>query len=84
MEHGSSMLASLHARWNDTDSKFRPPLVCFGGVADHIVATGSAFFQCDEQYKFQQWSHTELVKPTSRDDERYLRPMNQVVKALSK
>jgi pimeloyl-ACP methyl ester carboxylesterase len=58
MKHGSSMLASLHARWNDTDSKFRPPLVCFGGVADHIVATDSAFFQCDEQYKFQQWGHT--------------------------
>lgn len=82
MKHGSHTLASLHARWNDTDQKYRPRLVCFGGIIDHVVKTDSAFFQCDEQYKIQQWGHSELVKPTSRDDERYRRPMDHVVKAL--
>jgi PGAP1-like protein len=82
MKHGSSMLTSLHARWNDTDPKYRPRRVCFGGIADHVVDTDSAFFQCDEQYKIQQWGHSELVKPLSRDDERYRRPINHVVKAL--
>lgn len=84
MKHGSSMLAALHARWNGFDRKLRPPLVCFGSLDDKVVTTDSAFFQCDEHYKFQQWGHSEMVKPKSRDDARYRLPMQHVAKALGR
>jgi pimeloyl-ACP methyl ester carboxylesterase len=82
MKRGSHMLESLQTRWNDADPKYRPSLVCFGGVVDQVVQTDSAFDQCGQRFKVQQWSHSELVKPASREDERYRRPMNHVVNAL--
>jgi pimeloyl-ACP methyl ester carboxylesterase len=76
MLEDSSALKSLQVGWNQLAPK--PQTLCYSSPQDSVVNEASAFFQCDYQLAFPVWSHTEMVKPESRDDSRYRLPTQEI------
>ncbi len=60
----------------------RPATFAITSLADNIVAPASAEEQCDRFQIFPQWSHTELAKPLSSQDDRYTFVMAQILAGL--
>ncbi|HEY3824446.1 MAG TPA: alpha/beta hydrolase [Bryobacteraceae bacterium] len=80
MLEGSNTIKSLQVRWNALAG--RPETTCYSSPQDKVVSEASAFYQCDHQLAFPVWSHTEMVKPESREDSRYALPMQRVADRL--
>jgi hypothetical protein len=74
----SSYLRGLHTRWKNL--RPRPWTICFTSPQDNIVAEDSATYQCDDHLTYPAGSHTELVKPQSPTDPRYVLPMREIFK----
>ena len=80
MLEASSTLKGLHVRWNQLAQ--RPETLCYSSPQDNIVSGSSAFYQCDYQFSFPVWSHTEMAKPESRADDRYRLPTQELARRL--
>jgi len=80
MLEGSSTLRGLQVRWNALAP--RPETICYSSPGDNVVRETSAFYQCDYQLSFPVWSHTDLVKPESRQDPRYQLPTQEIARRL--
>ena len=80
MFEGSGTLKGLHVRWNQLAD--RPKTLCYSSPQDSVVSQASAFYQCDYQFSFAVWNHTELVKPESREDDRYRLPTQEIARRL--
>ena len=76
VEPSSRYLADLRDKWNHLDP--RPATFAITSVEDQVVTTASAEEQCDRYRVFPQWSHTELAKPGSANDDRYMFVMDQI------
>ena len=73
---GRETLLTIQDNWNSL--KDRPQTYCITSPHDEVVNQNSAIFQCDEYLRLPQWSHTELVKPSNRDDARYSMPISKI------
>jgi len=76
MTEDSAFLTGLQVRWNQM--KNTPVTHCISSPQDDVVSQTSAFFQCGSQYSYPQWSHTEMVKPESDKDERFIVPVSYI------
>ena len=73
----SGFLHSLEANWNQFE--LRPRSYCYTSPQDWLVSETSALFQCDPpNHKFPDVDHRDLVKPDTRNDDRYSIPMDSV------
>lgn len=77
----SPFLRDLRQHWNALAE--RPRTFCISSPHDSVVDDRSATAQCDRFGYYPQWSHSELVKPENRDDERYRLPMSQIAAPAS-
>jgi predicted alpha/beta hydrolase family esterase len=80
VEPSSRFLADLRDKWNRLTP--RPATFAITSVSDEIVQPASAEEQCDRFQIFPQWSHIELAKPSSNQDDRYVFAMDRILAAL--
>lgn len=78
---GSKFLSTLKTHWNMV--KDRPETHGISSPQDEIVNEDSAHALCDRFFSYPQWSHKEMVKPDSIQDERYSKPTSIVLKKVS-
>jgi pimeloyl-ACP methyl ester carboxylesterase len=72
----SSFIRMLYSQW--ADLRARPYSYCITSPQDGIVERDSATSQCNCPFPYPQWGHTELEKPGTPTDERYLVPTNVI------
>lgn len=72
----SGFLVGLRQHWNEL--RPRPYTYCITSPRDRTVKQESATSQCDESFKYPQWNHREMVKPSQRSDPRYSTPVRAI------
>jgi hypothetical protein len=77
----SSFLRNLQIDWETVGS--RPLTDCYWSAGDKVVEKESAIAQCEFSLALSMWDHTDLVKPTVPDDERYIMPMARIKELLT-
>ncbi len=73
----SKYLLDLRDHWNKIHKR-RPRTYCLSSPQDSVVSTDSAIAYCDYYDQYVEWGHQEMVKPTSRKDERYWWPIDEI------
>lgn len=73
----SIVLNALTLQWFSL-KKNRPKTFCFTSPQDRVVSVQSALAFCDEGTEYPMWGHTEMVKPPSASDVRYVSPMTVI------
>lgn len=73
----SGFLVGLRQHWNQLG--LRPDTFCVTSPQDDVVDERSATAQCDREFRYPQWGHSELVKPQDRNDIRYRVPVEKVL-----
>jgi hypothetical protein len=73
----SGFLAGLRQHWNQI--KPRPETFCITSPHDAVVDPRSATTQCDREFRYPQWGHSEMVKPDDHADVRYQVPLARLL-----
>lgn len=81
MTAGSSFLTTERTLWGNIQPP--PRSECFTSPQDLLVPEGSAGAQCTHVFAYPQGGHTDLVKPSSPSDQRYVLPTAELVKFLA-
>lgn len=82
MRDDSPYLNRANKQWLKIDKSQRPFNFCISSYQDDIVEEQSAFYSCDGTFTHLVGSHTDIVKPPSKDHMYYEIPLKHLLEIL--